>query len=150
MMMELITAYLYNHAPFPLAPIHSMTFHKMKLNGWYLDLRTSENFKIFNKRFQIHDKWFRVIVRFQKDDFNSYKIDTPLPFVITETVTEDGVFFTDTKVYHGRQLKNTIGYLLNGIPHQLIDAVFEDLKKHIVYLQNDEGDEFKYGSPANK
>jgi hypothetical protein len=133
--MELVTAYLYNFCPLRVTGIASNTFHWLKKSGWYSDLRKSAKYQIMNKRFQINEQWFRVIVRFEHDASTGlYLLSMPLPFVIIETFTEDGVSFKDNQVFHGRTMKNTVGYIQAGIPIELIDTVIADLKENVQYV----------------
>ncbi|OXB94884.1 hypothetical protein [Parageobacillus galactosidasius] len=132
--MELVSAYLINRPPFLLTDIEPRrTFPALKMNDWYLDLRATDRFKIFHKRILLNDQWYRVVIRFQQNERGTYDLNLPIPFIITESVTEDGVFFTDTKVYHGKKLGNAIAYLHNGVPAELIQMIYLELKDILVY-----------------
>lgn len=132
--MELIEAYLINRPPFVLTDIDpGRTFPSLKLNDWYLDLRATDRFKIFHKRILLNDQWYRVVIRFQKNERGTYDLNLPVPFIITECVTEDGFIFRDTKVHHGKKLGSVIAYLHNGVPSELIQEIYKELKDVLVY-----------------
>ncbi|CDQ41932.1 hypothetical protein [Virgibacillus salexigens] len=130
--MELVTAYLYMTSPIPSENISAKSFYKLKENNWYQDNRGSQKFQILNKRFKIDQNWYKVGIRFERSQDN-YVLNTPIPFFITEAETDNGQVFTDKVVHHGRKVKHTLGYLHKGIPIELIDAVIQDLKEHLIY-----------------
>ena len=145
--MELAAAYLYNRVPVNVNLVSEKSFHHLKRNGWYRDNRTNSKFTMLNKRIEINDKWYRVLIRFEASkrimrpdgsSFNNYKLSEPAPFLVTEcepieSVTSDK--WKDTKTYHGRKLGSVLGFLSEGVPSEIIDIVYNDLKNHIEYLQ---------------
>ncbi|MCD7911072.1 hypothetical protein KC480_05970 [Bacillus velezensis] len=141
--MELASAYLYNRVPVNVDYITEKTFHYLKRNGWYTDTRTNSKFTMLNKRIEIKDKWYRVLIRFEvKKSADSsgtltpitYKLSEPAPFLVTECEPIDSVTtgkWKDSEVFHGRKLGSVLGFLEKGIPTEIIDTVYSDLKKHI-------------------
>jgi hypothetical protein len=131
--VELVSAYLVNRPPFLLNDIDQLTFTQLHLNDWYLDLRATEQFRIFHKRICLNDQWYRVVIRFQRNERGLYDLNLPVPFIITECITEDGTLFTDTKVYHGKKLGSAISYIQHGVPAELIQIIYLELKGILVY-----------------
>ncbi|MCY8466432.1 hypothetical protein [Bacillus atrophaeus] len=143
--MELASAYLYNRVPVNVNYISEKTFHHLKRNGWYTDIRTNSKFTMLNKRIEINNKWYRVLIRFESLKmivdadglmFKGYKLSEPAPFLVTEcepieSITSDK--WKDTKTYHGRKLGSVLGFLSEGVPSEIIDTVYDDLKKHTDY-----------------
>lgn len=136
--MNIIEKYLYLISPLESDKVLIESFSYLKENGWYRDHRGSDKFEIFAKRFQIDDKWYRVVVRFERISTTVYKISIPVPFVIIETSTSDGEIFVDSTVHHGRKVKSSLGYIENGIPKELINQVINDLNKYLVFSEEEE------------
>ncbi|WP_067923793.1 hypothetical protein [Alicyclobacillus shizuokensis] len=135
--MELIQAYMYNVTPIRMSGIHPDTFDVMtsEARGWLLD-RFTAKVKVFSKRFQVKDKWYRVMVRFKATDDHTFELESPVPFAIIETTFAEGGIFRDKTAHHGRQVGSTVGYLQRGIPIELIDAVIHDLTACIDYADS--------------
>lgn len=135
--MELVMAYLYSRVPVQTEKINSLTFHSLLDNGWYHDRRKSKKFKMLNKRFLVNEQWYRVLIRFEfKGMWNgeeNYELSLPCPFVVTECQPIGDDVWKDTKTYHGPRLKNISGFISEGIPLELIDQIYSDLKEHIQY-----------------
>lgn len=143
--MELLSAYFYNMSPIKMTEISEETFSHLYDRSWYKDDRNPKGFQIINKRFLIQDKWYRVALRFKRvsDSVGAelFELDTPVPFMVihTEMMETSGgshdisIRFKDLHVWHGKQVKTTVGYLQEGVPLQLIDEVIADLKDAVVY-----------------
>lgn len=148
--MELIKTYLYNRIPIQVHSVSNRTFHSLKRNGWYPDRRTNKKFTMLNKRFDIGNQWYRVLIRFENDGLSSFGeesfiLSLPCPFIITEceTISDKArdkhgattitTKWKDTKTYHGPKLKNVNEFLKQGIPTDLIDQVYADLKEYVYY-----------------
>lgn len=131
--MELISSYLYNRIPIRTTNIENRTFHFLKRHGWYSDSRSNRKFTMLNKRFKINGQWYRALIRFQNDGTETFELSIPCPFVITKSETEDEISFKDTKTFHGPKLKNVIGFFEAGVPSELIDQIYQDLREHVTY-----------------
>ncbi|MEB2277004.1 hypothetical protein LAV82_23580 [Bacillus sp. ILBB4] len=138
--MELVTAYLYNRIPVETNDINVKTFHHLKRNGWYTDARTNKKFTMLNKRIEIDDQWYRVMIRFEYNGFlegeDVYLLSLPCPFLITKCQPVEGISsarWKDTEVYHGPKLGSVLGFLQKGVPSAIIDEVSNDLKQYVQY-----------------
>jgi|SRR5579875_774353 len=142
--MELLAAYIYNTSPIKMTNINGIkTIENMKRNHWFEDSRKPTGFKIMLKRYNIEDTWYRIVIRFRvKED--SFELDTPVPFMVFLTERQEvmgsayvvSVCFVDKKAWHGKTVGSTVGYLEQGVPAALVDAIVEDLKECVVYIQN--------------
>jgi hypothetical protein len=133
--MELIQAYLMMRPPFALNGIDKeMTFVNLSINHWYADLRSTDHFCVYHKYFRCDEQWYRVLIRFEQEKDGTYSLSYPTPFIIVKTSTEDGVLFTDQKVYHGKRLGGVLGYINAGIPFELIQEVYCNLADCLFYL----------------
>ena len=132
--MDLITAYLLNRLPIKTANISTNTFTALETYDWKTDARSSAKFKILTKRFKIEDQWYRALLRFTKDaDREMYQLDTPAPFLVAKTQTEDEVLFKDVAIFHGKKLGKATKYLDKGVPVSLLVSIVKDLKQSVVY-----------------
>lgn len=139
--MELTAVYLYNRIPVEVENISNRTFHNLKRHGWYNDTRTNKKFTMLNRRFMVGTQWYRALIRFAFDGRNldgeeTYSLSIPCPFLITECeplVSGDDTRWRDLKTYHGPKLKSVTGFLQEGVPSDLIDFVYNDLKQHLIY-----------------
>lgn len=138
--MELISMYLYLHAPFQLTHIHSSSIAQLLKDDWFMDDRSNDVYVLLNKRFFINLQHYRVIIRLKYDSRNQLTLNEPVPFAIIETEKKETmkaygneIRFVDQKVHHGKDVKSTIGYFEKGIPVALIDCIYDDLKRGIQY-----------------
>jgi hypothetical protein len=145
--MELLSAYIYNTAPIEMTNIRIETLENLRNADWFDDERSPARFAILNKRFNVNDTWYRVVLRFKRINDMILELDTPIPFMIVQSemlqakgsVHDISIRFRDLRVWHGREVGSTIGYFQQGVPHRLIDLVIQDLKSFVVY----EGDNVK-------
>jgi hypothetical protein len=145
--MELTTAYLYNQSPIDVFNISESTFQYMLNADWFEDERQPKNFKILNKRFKHGESIYRVVLRFRMDTPGVYKLDVPIPFavILSERYEIQKSYgsdsrFRDIKVWHGKDVKNTIGFFQAGVPIQLIDDVIIDLQAHVKHVDEPDVD----------
>ncbi len=138
-MMEMVSVYLFNRIPIETDDFNNKTFHRFKKNGWYNDSRSSHKFVLLNKRIEVEEKWYRVMIRFEFqgliDDFQeSYNLSNPVPFLVTECEPlVGGNRWRDIKTYHGRNIGSASAFIESGIPSEVIEKVNEDLRKFAVY-----------------
>lgn len=128
--MELISMYLYNRLPIAIENIRSVTFERLENKGWYTDARCSQRFHILNKRVQVDDQWYRAVVRFEKKvNEHHYRLSLPCPFLVMycEPVNEEQTRWKDTKTLHGPTLKTATGYLVAGLPADVLEMIQKDL-----------------------
>lgn len=138
MTMELITAYLYNRIPIEMNNISNRTFHQLKRNGWYTNLRTNQKYTMLDKRIEVNDQWYRAMIRFEHKGLidtgeESFLLSFPCPFIVTECEKLTMDRWKDTKAYHGPKLGSVSGFVQSGVPEKVIQQVHEDLQLYITY-----------------
>ncbi len=137
--MEMVSVYLYNHVPVETNDFSNRTFHNLKRNGWYNDTRSNNKFTILNKRIQVRDKWYRIVIRFKYKGLThigkeSYELSNPVPFLVTECEPlADGNRWKDVKTYHGRNIESISAFLEASEAPEVIEEIYQDLKQHAVY-----------------
>jgi hypothetical protein len=138
--MELVALYLYNRIPIDIKGIKNSTFHNLKRNGWYSDARNNKKFTMLNKRIECQGKWFRALIRFEykgiEDNDEIFELSIPTPFLVTECEPVESVTsarWKDNKTYHGKTLGSVSDMIRAGVPGEVIDEVFTDLKQYIQY-----------------
>lgn len=140
--MELVAVYLYNRIPIEVHNVSNKTFHNLKRNGWYSDVKNNQKFTMLNKRIEVEGKWYRSLIRFEYQGINSdgnefFNLSLPTPFVITQCEPVESLTsgrWKDNKTYHGPKLGSVSGFLEAGVPSSLIDEVYRDLQEHIIYV----------------
>lgn len=144
--MDLIT--LYNYQYIRNTDIKRDSLADMRNKGdWELDERGNDTISILRKRFVLKDgSIYKVLLRFsQSNAYKSlYTLDQPIPFVIIQSQQlESGAGYKDIQIFHGRKIKNVLGYMKLGIPVELFDLISNDLKDYLIY-QNEEQNEMLY------
>lgn len=140
--MELVAVYLYNRIPIETNLICVRSFHNLKRHGWYTDNRTNQKFTMLNKRIEIDNKWYRAMIRFESQGLNMdgvsfFKLSLPAPFIVTQCEPVESISsarWKDNKTYHGPKLGSVTEMLRAGVPVEVIDEVFTDLKRLILYV----------------
>lgn len=152
--MELISLYLYNTCPIQTENINSISFSLLKNKGYEEDVRKPKNFILINKTYKIDKNYYRIFLRFSKTNHENYLYDLnyPVPFMVVktkpvywdesgkkiekeETLTTNNLteVYSDEKIYHSNQYKKIYDYIKSGLPIQLFNDIFEDLKENIIY-----------------
>jgi hypothetical protein len=138
--MELVSIYLYNRIPIQSEDISNRSFHNLKRNGWYNDVRTNRKFTMLNKRIEVNQKWYRALIRFEYngvvEGVEAFILSMPCPFIITECEPMESTTsarWKDNKTYHGPNLGSVSEFLRKGVPIQVIDEVYSDLKEFMIY-----------------
>ena len=140
--MELTAVYLYNRIPVEVKNISNKTFHNLKRHGWYNDTRTNKKFTMLNRRYMVGSTWYRALIRFSYEGLSvdaeeTFSLSIPCPFLVTEcepfTADDGEQRWRDIKTYHGPKLKSVTGLLREGVPSDLVDFVYNDLKQYIIY-----------------
>jgi len=141
--LELIKAYLIKNPPIAKYTFDSHNIDRLLNMGYYYDPRCNDKYILLNKRYHINEIYYRVVLRFEVKNvemervthFTTYMsvnnciLNLPVPFVIIQTDKDEEGAFIDSKVYHGPTLKNVFGYLEQGIPYDLIEAIYHDIQK---------------------
>lgn len=131
--MELVTLYNYQHMK--SKNITANTFSNLTQHGWTQEPRSTPEVRVYKKMFATKEMQYKVMIRFTKTDVynNIFQLDQPSPFIIVETKEIEENKFRDTKVLHGRKMKNILGYLTNGVSIELFQILTDELKNHLDY-----------------
>jgi len=142
--LELIKAYLIKNPPIVKYTFNNRNINRLHNIGYYYDPRCNDKYVLLNKHYYINKSYYRVVLRFEVNSTsktnisyntyvsvarNKYTLNLPVPFVIIHTHKNEDGSFVDSKVYHGPTLKNVFGYLEQGVPYDLIEAIYHDIQK---------------------
>ena len=124
--MDLITLYNYQHMN--KSKIKAESFNKMIEQGsWEFDARGTKTVKILRKQFALKDgSLYKVLLRFSLMNVyeDLYDLDQPTPFVVIQSQElENGMGVKDVNTFHGRKVKNILGYMNAGVPAELFDLI---------------------------